>query len=107
VAITKRRAQFCATQSLLHASGIDLLDAPSMESARQVISEAAVKGVIVCRHSWSPSERDEMIAELESSHPDLSVIVRCPGCSECDPAAKLSRPGFLFGAQPFMKLLSL
>jgi hypothetical protein len=107
LAITKRRAQLCGTQSLLQASGIELLDAPSMRSARQVINESAVKGVIVCMHSWSERERDQMVTELESDHPELSVIVRCPGCSECDPAAKLERPGVLCTVQPFLQFLSL
>ena len=29
-----------------------------------------------------------MVSELESNHPDVSVIVRCPGCSGCDEAGQ-------------------
>jgi hypothetical protein len=86
LAITKRAAQFCGTQSLLYASGIELLGTTSMKSARRVIKDDAVKGVIVCLHSWSEQERDGMVSELEANHPDVSVIVRCPGCSGCDEA---------------------
>ena len=84
LAITKRAAQFCGTQSLLYASGIELLGTASMKSARRVIKDDAVKGVIVCLHSWSEQERDGMVSELEANHPGVSVIVRCPGCSGCD-----------------------
>jgi hypothetical protein len=87
LAITKRSAQLCGTQSLLHASDIELLDAASMKTARQVIKDDAVKGVIVCLHSWSERERNEMVSELEANHPEVSVIVRCPGCSGCDEAS--------------------
>jgi len=88
LAITKRAAQFCGTKSLLYASGIELLGTASMKSARRVIKDDAVKGVIVCLHSWSKQERDGMVSELESNHPDVSVIVRCPGCSGCDEAGQ-------------------
>jgi hypothetical protein len=86
LAITKRTAQLCGTQSLLHASGIELVGAPNMKSARRVIKDDAVKGVIVCLHSWSERERRDMVSELETDHPEVAVIVRCPGCSGYDEA---------------------
>ena len=53
LAITKRSAQFCGTQALLDASGLALLAAKNMTEARSVLKAEAVKGVIVCMHSWS------------------------------------------------------
>jgi DNA-binding NtrC family response regulator len=102
LAITKRSAQFCGTQSLLHASGIELVDASSMRSARRVIKDDAVKGVIVCLHSWSERERNDMVSELEANHPEVSVIVRCPGCSGCDEASQT--PGTLSETHHFKNL---
>lgn len=102
LAITKRAAQFCGTQSLLYASGIELVGAASMKSARQTIKDDAVKGVIVCLHSWSEQERDGMVSELETNHPDVSVIVRCPGCSGCDEATQT--PGTLTETHQFSNL---
>jgi hypothetical protein len=102
LAITKRTAQFCGTQSLLHASGIELVDAASMRSARRVIQQAAVKGVIVCLHSWSERERDAMVAELAVNHPEVTVIVRCPGCNGCD--EETGTPGTLSETHGFTSL---
>jgi hypothetical protein len=102
LAITKRAAQFCGTQSLLYASGIELVGTASMKSARRVIKDEAVKGVIVCLHSWSEQERDDMVSELETNHPGVSVIVRCPGCTGCDVASQ--RPGTLRETHHFASL---
>lgn len=102
LAITKRAAQFCGTQSLLYASGIELVGTASMKSARRVIQDDAVKGVIVCLHSWSEQERDGMVSELEANHPEVSVIVRCPGCTGCDEANQ--KPGTLSETHPFANL---
>ena len=102
LAITKRTAQLCGTQSLLHASGIELVGTTSMKAARRVIKDAAVKGVIVCLHSWSEQERNGMVSELEANHPEVSVIVRCPGCTGCDEAAHI--PGTLRETQQFANL---
>jgi DNA-binding NtrC family response regulator len=102
LAITKRSAQLCGMQALLHASGIELVAAASMKSARRVIKDDAVKGVIVCLHSWSERERNDMAAELEANHPEVAVIVRCPGCSGCDEARQI--PGTLCETQPIASL---
>ncbi len=102
LAITKRTAQLCGTQSLLYASGIELVGAASMKSARRVIKDDAVKGVIVCLHSWSEQERDGIVSELEANHPEVSVIVRCPGCTGCDEASQ--RPGTLRETHHFANL---
>ena len=82
LAITRRSAQFCGTQALLDASGLVLLAAKNMTEARSVLKAGAVKGVIVCMHSWSSQERESIAAELAASHPDVAVIVRCPVAPE-------------------------
>jgi hypothetical protein len=102
LAITKRTAQFCGTRSLLHASGIELVGAASMRSALRVIQHEAVKGVIVCLHSWSERERDAMVSELAVNHPEVAVIVRCPGCNGCD--EKTGVPGTLSETRQFASL---
>jgi hypothetical protein len=102
LAITKRSAQLCGTQSLLHASGIKLLDAASMRSARRVIQNEAIKGVIVCLHSWSEQERDDIVSEIAEKHPEVAVIVRCPGCSGCDETNCI--PGTLSETDQFSNL---
>ena len=102
LAITKRRAQLCGAQSLLHASGLELHGTSSMKTARRAMQGDAVKGVIVCLHSWSERERDEMVKEIQASHPELSVIVRCPGCSGCDETN--CTPGTLSDTQSFAGL---
>ncbi len=104
LAITKRSAEFCGTQALLCASGIELVDASSMTAARRVIDARAVKGVIVCKHSWSEREHESIVSELAADHPEVAVIVRCPGCTGCDEANH--RPGILSDTQQFTELIS-
>ena len=104
LAITKRAAQFCGTQALLYASGIELLAADNMRSARKVIKDKAVKGVIVCMHSWSEQEREDIATELSTNHSEFSVILRCPGCTGCDEAK--SRPGTLSDTRELKKAIS-
>jgi hypothetical protein len=104
LAITKRAAQFCGTQALLYASGIELVAADNMRSARKVIKDQAVKGVIVCMHSWSEREREDIATELSASHSEFSVILRCPGCTGCDEAK--NRPGTLSDSPEFERALT-
>jgi hypothetical protein len=104
LAITKRTAQFCGTQSLLYASGIELLAAENMAAARSVMSTVSMKGVILCMHSWSDQEREGFQAELQANHPEVTIIVRCPGCSGPDEAS--GKPGILCETKPFSKLTS-
>ncbi len=104
LAITKRRAELCGTQALLCASGIELVGANSMTAARDAIHRLAVKGVVVCKHSWSEREHESIVSELAAQHPEVAVIVRCPGCTECDEANH--RPGTLSDTQRFTELIS-
>lgn len=104
LAITKRSAELCGTQALLGASGIELVDARSVTAARRMIDALAVKGVIVCKHSWSEQEHESIVSEVAAGHPDLAVIVRCPGCTGCDETNQ--RPGMLNDTQQFTNLIS-
>jgi hypothetical protein len=102
LAITKRNAELCGTESLLRASGIKLVDADSLTAARRIIHD--VKGVIVCKHSWSEREHESIVSELEADHPEVAIIVRCPGCTGCDEANQ--RPGTLSETQQLTNLIS-
>jgi hypothetical protein len=104
LAITKRPAQFCGTQALLYASGIELVAADNMRSARKVIKDQAVKGVIVCMHSWSEQEREDIATELSASDSEFSVILRCPGCMGCDEAK--NRAGALSDTRGLKKAIA-
>ena len=53
VAITKRTADLCATQSVLYSKGFELITATNMNVALSIINAMSVKGVIICRGSWS------------------------------------------------------
>lgn len=75
LAMTKRDAELCGTQSLLCRAGFELVTATSMTLAQ---SASGVKGAIVCRGSWSEQERENIVSELATS---VKVIVRCPGCT--------------------------
>lgn len=103
LAITKRPAELCGTQALLYGQGFDLVTATNMAVARTVISAMRVKGVIVCRHSWSDEERENIVSELATNHPEVTVILRCPGCTGCD--EKTHTPGTLCDTLPLKNLV--
>jgi len=84
LAITKRPAELCATQPWLNAAGLELITATNMNATAAVIKNAGVRGIIVCKGSWSEEEREAIAAELWMLNPEVAVILRCPGCTECD-----------------------
>jgi hypothetical protein len=84
LAITKRPAELCATQPWLNAAGLELITATNMDAAGAIIQSTRVKGIIVCKGSWSKGEREAIAAELWMLNPDVAVILRCPGCTGCD-----------------------
>lgn len=103
LAITKRTADLCGTQSLLYMAGFDLVTATSIAAAQSVIKALRVKGVIVCRHSWSDQERDSIVADLADNYPEVEVVVRCPGCTGCDEATHT--PGILSNTLALTQLM--
>jgi hypothetical protein len=104
LAITKRPAELCGTQPLLHGEGFELVTATSMAVARCVIKSIALKGVIVCWGSWSEQERESIVSELAANHPEVTIIMRCPGCTGCDEASHT--PGTLSDTLALSKLVS-
>lgn len=104
LAITKRTAELCATQSLLYAAGLQLVTATNINAACSVINGMRVRAVIVCRNSWSEEERQSIVSQLAALCPELPVLMHCPGCTGCDEAA--GRAGRLSDALPLTQLLS-
>ena len=91
LAITKRTAELCGTQSLLYRAGLDLVAATSLGVARVVINSIPVRGVILCLDSWTVEERKAILTELATNHPDIEVIVRCLGCTGCDAEFEITK----------------
>ena len=104
LAITKRTAELCGTQALLYGAGFELVAATNMAIARSVIKALRIKGVIVCLDSWSKEERDSIAADLAANHPEVTVVMRCPGCTGCEEAAKI--PGTLSDTLPLTQLIT-
>lgn len=84
LAITKRTRELCGTLTLACNAGLDLVTATDMNVARVIIDVMQVRGVVICWDSWTPQERESMLAELAAKHPELTVTLRCPGCTRCD-----------------------
>jgi len=103
LAITKRTAELCGTQALLHAAGLGLVTATNMATARTVIRAIRVKGVILCKYSWSDQERETFAHEVANLDHRMSVA-NCSGCSGCDETAHT--PGILTDGLPVQQLLS-
>ena len=102
--ITERYAEMCATQSLLNAAGLELITAIDMDSARAVIQGTRLKGLIICKESWSAEQRDGIAAELWELNPDVAAILRCPGCTDCDQANRCA--GKLRDTIPLTKFIA-
>jgi hypothetical protein len=84
LAITERHAEICATQSLLNEAGIQALTATNMNAVRAIIKSTRLRGIIICKDSWSPEEHDNFAADLWMLNPQVAAILRCCGCTECD-----------------------
>lgn len=89
---------------MLYAAGMQLVTATSMAAARVTLNALNVQAVILCRESWSAAERDSMISELRLMHPELAVLVRCPGCTGCVEATGI--PGQLNDETPIASLIA-
>ena len=100
LAITKRTADLCATQALLYSAGLDLVAATNIAAAKALIRSLPVRGVIICYHSWTEAERQQIAAEmLEAKLP----LIHCPGCTGCDEAC--GKPGILNDMLPLTQLI--
>lgn len=84
--ITKRTAQLCATQPILLAAGFEMITATNLATACDVIKSLRIKGVIICKHSWSEQEIQVIATELIKLS-DVPIIMQCPGCKDCDETA--------------------
>lgn len=101
LAVTKRTADLCATQSLLYAAGFELVAATNVTTARAMMRALPVCGIIMCRESWTEDERADMASALLSfSLP----IMHCPGCTGCDEAN--GRAGKLNDTVPLSSLIA-
>ena len=104
LAITKRLGDLCGTQAMLYAAGMQLVTATSMAAALGTLHAVNVHAVILCRESWTAAERDSMVVELRASHPELAILVRCPGCNGCNEGTGV--PGKLNDETPIASLLA-
>jgi hypothetical protein len=85
-------------------AGFELIAATSVAAAKVILQTVAVKGVIVCKHSWSESERESIASEIAAFQSCAPVILRCFGCTGCDEAAGLA--GVLQDTMPLKQLIS-
>jgi hypothetical protein len=79
--ISKRRAELCANQALLHAAGLQLLTTDNLEAAYKLAESKAVGGAIICRDSWPDAEREAVVKALKGAQ---VPVMNCPGCVGCD-----------------------
>ncbi len=104
LAVTKRAASMCATQSRMCAAGLELITATNLAAARAAIRSLHIDAVIVCHHSWTREERHKLAAELAVLRPEIKFILRCPGCVDRDDAA--GTPGRLTETLPLTQLIA-
>jgi len=75
-----------------------------MTAALSVVKALGIRNVIVCLHSWTEQERESIVSELAAKHPEVPVIVRCPGCHGHDEESHT--PGTLSDSQFLPELIS-
>jgi hypothetical protein len=80
LAVTKRTADLCATQAHLYRAGFELIASTNIALAKSMVGALNIKAVILCYHSWTDEERAAIVADINANHPDVKVIVHCPGC---------------------------
>ncbi len=85
--VTKRLKSMCATKALLNGYGFDVATVTNEGAAQAAARAVHFDACIVCFHSFTPRERDQIAATLRQAHDDTSVVLNCPGCQDCDQAA--------------------
>jgi hypothetical protein len=73
----------CTTKALLNGAGFEVLTATTLEMAKTLGRCISFRAAVVCRHSFSDAEREHLSAELQGFHPDLQIVLACPGCTGC------------------------
>lgn len=101
LAVTKRTANLCATQAWLYSAGLELITATNLAAARALVRTLPVRGIIVCYHSWTESERESLLSELQEAK---LPTMRCPGCAGCDETC--GKAGIVNDVTPLSRLLS-
>ncbi len=87
LAVTRRPANLCAAKAMLNSAGFDVVTATNLETALTVGRAVPFDAAFVCYHSFTPAQREDIAAELNKANPQLAIIGRCPGCTDCDEAA--------------------
>lgn len=82
--LTRRLAEACATKALLNGAGFEVLTATTLEMAKTLSRCLPLRAAVVCRHSFSDTEREHLLTELQACHPDIRIILACPGCTGCN-----------------------
>lgn len=75
--ISRRRAEFCANQPLLRGAGLQLLTTDNLEAACKLAESNVIRGLIVCKDSWSDAERQAIVNALKVAQ---VPVMKCPGC---------------------------
>jgi hypothetical protein len=76
-----------------------MITATDSKVVRSVVETLDVRGIILCKHSWSDEEREALQKEIVGIAGDLHVM-RCPGCTGSD-----ERAGSLFDVSPLIQLI--
>jgi hypothetical protein len=66
---------------MLNGAGFDVATATSIQGAEALGRSIRFEAAIVCRHSFTDEEQQQITVELKKSAPSLVVIAKCPGCS--------------------------
>ena len=103
LAITKRPAELCATQAIIYSVGLEMVTATNINAAESVLRAVPISGVMLCKDSWPEPEREKLDSYVRRHHPELSIILRCPGCTGCDELKHT--PGELSDGLAFRRLL--
>lgn len=82
--VTKRTPELCATKAILNMAGYDVAAVTNIETACAVGRSIRYRAAVVCLHSFTAAEREQLAKGLTESNPEIQIVARCPGCLGCD-----------------------
>jgi hypothetical protein len=82
--ISKRPASLCATKAMFDQAGFEVAVVTNIQTASALARRLVYRAAVVCFHSFTLVEREELLSGLKSSNPELQIVAQCPGCLGCD-----------------------
>jgi hypothetical protein len=82
--VSRHAGQLCATKAMLNQAGFDVAVVTNIAAAGALARAVEYTAAVVCFHTFTADEREELTLELRKSDPALKIVAQCPGCLGCE-----------------------